>query len=78
MAIIDLHPAPRYAIGATFQLRRNAWSRELITATVETLRWTESFGYIYTVEIAGKYKHWRVIFEYQLVKQIVETAAIAA
>ncbi len=77
MAIIDLHPAPKYPVNSTFQLRRNAWSRELITATVETARWTESFGWIYTVEIAGKYKHWRVIFEYQLVKQIVETAKAA-
>lgn len=70
-------PAPRYAIGQTFTLRRNAWSRELITATVETARWTESFGFIYTVAISGKYRHWRVIFEYQLVRQIVETVKAA-
>ena len=78
MAIIDLHPAPKYAIGSSFQLRRNAWSRELITATVETVRWTESFGYIYTVAISGKYQHWRVIFEYQIARQIVIEPARAA
>lgn len=78
MPIIPLHPAPRYAIGQSFTLRRNAWSRELITATVETARWTENFGFVYTVAISGRYQHWRVVFEYQLVRQIVEPAAIAA
>lgn len=77
MAIIDLNPAAKYPVGSTFTLRRNAWSRELITATVETARWTENFGYIYTVAISGKYGHWRVIFEYQLVRQIVEPARAA-
>lgn len=78
MSILQLDKTePRYPVGSTFQLRRNAWSNEVISATVETARWTDSFGWIMTVEIAGKYKHWRVIFEYQAVKQEVKTAKAA-
>ena len=70
-------PAPLYPVGSTFTIRRNAWSRELITATVETARWTEKLGYVYTVAIGGKYGHWRVMFEYQAVKQEVKPAMAA-
>lgn len=76
---LDAPAQPRYAIGQTFTLRRNAWSRELITATVETAR-VSSCGVVYTLKIddGKKYQHWRVLFEGQISKQIVETAAIAA
>jgi hypothetical protein len=79
MAIIQLHPAPKYPVATSFQLRRNAWSRELITATVETARWTEKCGFIYTLRIdSGKrYGHWRVLFEYQILRQEVDTAIAA-
>lgn len=78
MPIIQLDPTPKYAIGQTFQLRRNAWSRELITATVETAR-VSTVGVVYTLAIdtGRKYPHWRVVFENPLSKQIVETAKAA-
>jgi hypothetical protein len=76
---LNTAPVPRYQIGQTFQLRRNAWSRELITATVETSR-VSTVGVVYTLAIdtGRKYPHWRVVFESLLSKQIVEPAAIAA
>lgn len=75
---LDTPPKPRYVIGQSFTLRRNAWSRELITATVETAR-VSSCGVVYTLKIddGKKYAHWRVLFETPLSKQIVEIARAA-
>lgn len=78
MPIIQLTESPRYEVGSTFTLRRNAWSRELVTATVETAR-VSKVGVVYTLKIddGKKYAHWRVVFETPLSKQIVETAKAA-
>lgn len=67
MSILQLTDAPAYAVGATLTLpRRNlAISTETITATVERAR-KGSNEWIYTLQIAGKYPHWRVLTESQL------------
>lgn len=69
---------PVYPIGSNFQIARNAWSSEVISATVETARWSPTFGWVHTVAIGGRHPHWRVLFEYQILKQVVKPAAIAA
>jgi len=74
---LDAPAKPAYPIGSTFTLRRNAWSRELITATVETAR-LSSCGWVYTLAIKDRYPHWRVVFENPLRKQIVSEPARAA
>lgn len=79
MPILQLDTTPpRYPVGSSFQLRRNAWSRELITATVERAR-LSTCGYVYTLAIdTGKrYQHWRILFENQISRQIVEVARAA-
>lgn len=74
--IIHLVDKPKFPIGSSFQMTRNAWSREVITATVETARWTAQ-GYIHTLKIdtGKKYQHWRVMFEGQISQQMIVKAA---
>ncbi len=67
MSILNLAPAPEFAVGALLTLPRRSLtvSSETVEATVERVR-KGSSEYIYTLQIAGKYPHWRVLTESML------------